>query len=609
MKKRHITILMTIAVLVFSFSSCAAAETKTEAVETSTEITTAQTQAVSVDTSDLEALYTISDAASYSDEDTDADYDESSAVTIALADGKTEIDGEGALVDGNVVTISGAGTYIVSGQLTDGQLVVSTDKEDLVRLVLNNAEISNNDGSALWVEQAEKTIITLAQNSVNQMSDGEVYSDESEDATDAAIFSADDLTINGTGQLKVTANFQHAIKSVDELVITGGVFDITAAKDGLRGKDDIAILEGDFAIKAGGAGIKSTNDEDADKGWVSIDGGTFDIVSEDNGIQAQSTLMISAGDISVNAAQDTLHSNTYIQVMGGDLNLTAGDDGAHADDTLYVADGTIVINDSYEGLEGAIVIIDGGNITLKADDDGINAAGGNDGDMGPGDQFSTKEGYYVVVNNGDVYVSAQGDGVDSNGDIYITGGTLVVDGPTSGGNSAMDMERGNFAVSGGTLIASGSSGMLVNPTEASQPVITVVFSSEQQSGSLVTLTDEDGNALFTVDPEKTYQSVMISSPELAQGDTVGIQFGGQYSGDASGHSYYMNGNVSEAASTIRLQISNMIMTIDENGNETQISGAFGGGGGQGVSGDGGRHQGDMPQMGDRPQDGGFAPPQ
>ncbi len=611
MKKRYIKLIVILAVLVFGFTSCAGAGTDTvsntedTATKTITETTAVQT--ATVDTTELESLYTVAEAVSYSDEDKDADYNENTAVKIILADDQTVIEGGGASAQGDTITITSAGTYIISGQLTDGQLVVSADKEDVVQMVLDNAVIHNTNGPAVIIEQAEKAIITLAENSANELSDGETYEDTGDDAPDAAVYASDDLTINGSGELMVKGNYKHAVKTVDDLVITGGTLNITAVSDGLRGKDSVAVLDGDITIESGGAGIKSTEDEDAEKGWVSIDGGTLNIDSDDNGLQAETVLMISAGDITINAAQDTLHCNAHIQILGGDMVMNAGDDGAHADDTLYIADGIITIQDSYEGLEGALVIIDGGDITAVADDDGINAAGGSDNSAGPSDQFSDKEGYYIIINGGNVYVSAQGDGVDSNGDIYITGGTVVVDGPTSGGNSAIDIERSNFVVTGGTLIAAGSSGMLVSPTQATQPVVTIVFSTTQQAGSLVTVTDENGNQLFTIDPEKTYQSVMISSPEITQGMTIGILFGGQFSGDTTNPTYYTDGSVSGETSSISVTIDSLIMTIDENGNETQITGTFGGGGGGGR---GGRPQGgDMPEDGTRPQDGGMAPPQ
>ena len=512
-----------------------------------------------------------------SDKDNNADYDEAYAVAIGLSDGGTEINGEGAAAQGSVITITGAGTYVLKGTLSDGQVAVNAGKEDTVRLVLDGVDISNNSGSAILVEQAEKVIITLAEGSQNYVGDAAQYSDGDADA-DAAIYAGDDLTINGSGSLNVEGRYKHAIKTVDDLVITGGTLTVSSAEEALKGRDSVTITDGNIKIDAAGDGIKSDNDEDEDSGWVLIEGGTFDISAGDNGIEAEVGLEITGGTFDISSGQDTLHSNGSIRISGGSLSLSADDDGVHADNSLDITGGNIIVSQSYEGLEASDITIRGGNISVNARDDGVNAAGGSDADMMPGDRFRQTGNYFISISGGYTYVNADGDGVDSNGSIEVSGGTLIVDGPESGGNSAMDMENSGYVVSGGTLVAAGSVRMLVIPTQATQPVVTIIFDSAQRVGATFALADSQGNIIFAVSPAKIYQSLQISSPELVMGETYTLLYGGTVSGESADGSYYAQGTYTSPADTAQFTLTGSIMTIDPDGNASQYSGGMGGGG-------------------------------
>lgn len=274
----------------------------------------------------------------YSDRDKDASYDVASATNIALSGQGATVSGEGAAVEGATVTISAAGTYAVTGELTAGSLVVNAGDQDKVQIVLSGASIRNEAGPALNIQQADKVFVTLADGTQNTLADGASYElAEGEDEPNAALYSKADLTINGTGALSVEGNYRHGVNSKDDLVVTGGAITVVAKEDGLRGKDCVKVADGSFAITAGGDGVKSSNDEDPTRGFVSIDGGTFTVTGCEEGIEAQEVIVnngelnITASDDGINAAVAERDSNDATIDASGDAGSTVGQD-AHAGD-------------------------------------------------------------------------------------------------------------------------------------------------------------------------------------------------------------------------------------------------------------------------------------
>ena len=544
----------------------------------------------------------------FTDREKSGSYKVSEAVKITLNKTTATVSGSGAKADGSTITITEEGVYIVSGTLEDGQIIVDASDSDKVQIVLDGVNINCETNAAIYVREADKVFITLAENSSNTLGGGNEYTQIDDNTVDGVIFSKSDLVCNGTGSLTIEADYKHGIVSKDDLVITGGTYKITAADNGITAKDQLKILDGSFDIDAANSAVKAKNADNAELGNIYIAGGIFTIEAEQDGFHATGSIVVDDGTITVNS----------------------GDDGFHAELDTIIRGGTILVEKSNEGLEGKRVVVNGGDITVNASDDGINAANsgddganaansgdggvnaansGDDGanatnpganaagsgdddsnaassnndssaavnsgddssisgaadgkeppqmppdtengsDMQPSQDFDPENApsggnapqnfdpgnapsdgdapqmmqggpggggnseLYIKITGGTLTVSADGDGLDSNGGLLVTGGTTIVYGPTSDGDSALDYD-GSAIVSGGILAAIGSAGMVESFDEDStQPVITYYCTETQSADTTITLTDSDGSALFTVTPEKAYASIVLTCPEM-----------------------------------------------------------------------------------------------
>lgn len=311
----------------------------------------------------------------YSDRDKDASYDAASATSIALSGQSSTVFGEGAAVEGATVTIAAAGTYVVTGELTAGSLVVNAGDADKVQIVLSGASIRNETGPALNIQQADKVFVTLADGTQNTLADGASYTlAEGEEEPNAALYSKADLTINGAGALTIEGNYRHGVNSKDDLVVTGGAITVTAKEDGLRGKDCVKVADGSLNITAGGDGVKSSNDEDPTRGFVSIDGGTFAVEAGDEGFQAATYLRLAGGDAQIKADDHALRSDVEAAMAGGTYVVEAGGKGMNPETKFAMDGGTFTVTGCEEGIEAQQVIINDGKLNITASDDGINAA-------------------------------------------------------------------------------------------------------------------------------------------------------------------------------------------------------------------------------------------
>ncbi|OGO77918.1 MAG: dockerin type 1 [Clostridiales bacterium GWB2_37_7] len=568
----------------------------------------------------------ISDIVTYDNDDYYSDWKNENPNYIELNGTAAQIKGSGVEVKDSRITITKAGVYVLSGKLNNGQIIVDVQDKGIVRLVLNGVEINSADNAPIYVKNAGKTILTLQDGTENFISDGAKYALEaaSSDEPNAAIYSKDSITINGNGTATVRGNYNNGITSKDDLKITGGNIKIYATDDGLMGRDAVVVKDGNISIEAGGDGIKSSNDTDASKGFIAIEGGSFDIKSGKDGFQAETSLLINSGtfvitsgggstntstytiateeqsakavkastEIVINggtfnmdSADDAIHSNGNVAIAGGDITITAGDDGIHADSAIVAEGGKINIAKSYEGIESSIVTIAAGEIYIVASDDGINIAGGNDGSAVNGrpgqNSFSTSSNNKLNISGGYVVVDSTGDGLDSNGSIYMSGGTVLVSGPTANMNGALDYD-GVFEISGGFLIAAGSSGMAQVPSEQStQNSILMYYPQVQQAGVIVNLKDSTGKTIVTFAPKKEYQSVAISSPEIKKNTAYTLYSGGASTGSGN-DGLYTDGEYKGGAKIVDFTVSKSVTWMSETGETTAKSFRQGGGKGPGM---------------------------
>ncbi|MFF9034249.1 carbohydrate-binding domain-containing protein [Streptomyces sp. NPDC014892] len=491
--------------------------------------------------------------------------DESAAVAIELKGDSASADGKGVDVDGSTVTITAAGTYVLSGSLDDGQIVV-TAPEATVKLVLDGVDISSSSGAAIAATEAERLVVVLADGSENKLSDTDSYAEDAE--ANAALYSAGDLTIGGEGSLTVRGNGNDAIAGKDGLVVEGGNITVEAADDGIRGKDYLVVHGGTVTVTAKGDGLKSDNADEADAGYIAVDGGTVSVTANGDAVDAATDLVVTGGELTVkadasddtsahglksgvitvleggtvdvDASADALHGDAAVHLNGAEVTLAAGDDGVHAEGDLVISGGTLDITGSNEGLEGKDILVRGGTSNVTSDDDGVNASGSEatseeDADARGGRGGGMEVGDYTAkVTGGTLVLDSQGDGFDSNGTAEITGGTIVVNGPETGGNGALDV-NGSFTVSGGTLLAAGSAGMVVAPDEESdQGWLSATLDASVEAGTTLHLVDADGEVVASYVTSKTIQNVVYAGAGIKSGEEYSVYAGGSTSGSDTG---------------------------------------------------------------------------
>lgn len=488
----------------------------------------------------------------FTNRDKETGYDETSDI-ITLADGASSSDSSSVTINEDTITIIAEGTYILRGSLTNGQIQVDADATAKIQLVLDNVDLTCDSDAAIYIASADKVFLTMAEGSYNSVSSTGNFS--TEDNIDGAIFSREDLTLNGNGSLVVSCETGHGIVSKDDLVLTSGAYHITSAKNALSGKDSIRIADGDYTLTAGNDTIHSENTDDTDKGFIYISGGTFSLTSTGtdggDGIDASNIVQIEGGDYTIHTAygkgvksdlaifldgssmtvdslDDAFHSNSSLEVTAGNYTITTEDDGMHADEELVISGGEIQILNSYEGIEAMSITISGGDISLISTDDGINAGGGTDSSGFGGnfsrDNFGGNSGdYSLTISGGTISINANGDGLDSNGVLTVTGGEIYISGPTNSADSSFDYET-SATITGGIVVAAGSSGMAENFSSSSTQGAMMINLSGTQSG-IITLTDAEGNVLVTYEPKKQYNNVIISCPELENGETYTLTTG------------------------------------------------------------------------------------
>ena len=559
----------------------------------------------------VEVDFSKTDADMFTERDNKTDYDESQAVTIKLNGGAATSSSNSVKISGSKITITEEATYIVSGELTDGMLIVDAPDTAKLQIVLNGANITSKTSAALYILEADKVFLTLAEGTENTLANGGSFTVIDDNNIDGALFSKQDLTMNGKGSLTVTSPAGHGVVCKDDLVVTGGTYTVNSSSHGLDVNDSVRITNATLNIDAGKDAIHAENTDDTSLGFIYIGGGTIKAEAEGDGIaagayiqiadgmidllvgggsengikensdnfggfmggghgggrpgemrpggsqssttttdesstsmkglKATNSLLISGGNFTINSADDSVHSDVSVIINGGTFTIASGDDAIHAEDTLTVTAGKIDISESYEGLEALHIDVQGGDIKLVANDDGLNAAGGTDqsgttggrdgmfggdpGGMGGHGGMSSNSNGSIKVSGGNLYINSSGDGMDANGTLEISGGYIVVVGPTQGDTATLDYDK-SATITGGTFIGTGASGMAQTFSNSEQGVVAVSVGN-QSAGTKILLKDKSGNTIIEHTPELNFAVVILSSPDIKKSETYTVTVGSE----------------------------------------------------------------------------------
>lgn len=419
----------------------------------------------------------------FSDRDFEVGYDEDESISITLSGSSAECESDSVQISENMVTITEEGTYILTGTLENGMVIVDSDKTDKVQLVLDNVSIHSETSAPIYIRQSDKVFITMAEGSDNTLSNGGSFEEIDENQIDAVIFSKEDLTLNGSGDLKITSPAGHGIVSKDELILTSGRYIIDCASHGLSGKDTIGIANGDLNITSGKDGIHAENADDEELGFIYIQSGTFQIKSEGDGISAAAYMQIEDGSFDIISGGGSVNAEEKGKdMMGGfmgggfDRDMEGGRRGdmkgnAPSDNNVeerrpegdmkgttppdndnLKGSGTDNSSDKDTDTETDIsmkgikangqLLINGGSYTIDSADDSVHS--------------NTS----VTVHDGTFEISSGDDGFHSDETLTITGGTiritecyegiegLHVD--ISGGNIELTADDDGLNAAGGT---------------------------------------------------------------------------------------------------------------------------------------------------------------
>lgn len=495
---------------------------------TKTEMTVEEMQAA-IDEAMSNAAIDITDM--FTKRDLAGTYDESEAVKITLSGKTATCDSSNVHIEDGVVTIKAAGVYVLSGTLTDGTVVVDAGDDDKVQLVFDGVSITAADYAAIYAKNADKVFVTLTEGTENTLTVSGDYVQTDDNNVDAVIFAKCDLTLGGSGSLTVKDTTGHGIVSKDDLVVTGGTYTIDSQDHCLNGKDSVRIADGTFTLTCDEDGIHAGNDDQQDS-YIYIEGGDIDISVGDDAMHAEGLLIITGGDIDISKSYEGIEGYKIL-VTGGDIDVVANDDGFNAarPDSNGQSDGTQSTEDDQrqtDSFQRRTKDTETNRPELPEKGDRLGDSG-TPGGPGMGAGMDADYDAYILITGGTININADGDGIDSNGYLGIAGGNVYVLGPSNNGNGALDY--GIYAtITGGEMVAVGGSGMEQGfGDESTQCSALVNFDEWIDVGETITLTDSNGNKLLTYKADKRFDSVLISTSDMKQGETYTLTVGDQTS--------------------------------------------------------------------------------
>ena len=532
-----VTLLAALALTGCSATSTTATSTNTtSATGTSTSSTSGTTSKVADSFStDVKNGAKLAEDTHYSAKD--VTWDSSSEVTIDLSNPTAT---DGVTVSDGVITITKAGNYKLTGTY-NGQVKVEAADSDMVRLILNNATITNSTGAAINVVEADEVVIYTASGTTNTVSDGSSYSDTSTDSPDAAIYSKSDLTLAGEGTLKVEGKYEEGVHTSDGLVIASGTLEVSAANTGIKGKDYVDILDGTVTVTASQDGIKATNDTDGNRGWVRLSGGTVNISAGDDGFKAERVLEISGGTLNITQANEGIEAQ-YINILDGTVNVTSSDDGINASySTTTTTDSTTATSTDQsaqtgqnsapqapsgsagQAPAGGGQAPSGGQAPAGGGMGQPPAGGGAGGGMGGGGGTFEVVDAAINISGGTVTVNVNGDGIDSNGTVTLSGGTVIVNGPFTGGNTSLDT-NGDLLLNGATVTAGNSGDMFEAPsTSSTSGYVKISNVSNLSAGTTVQVADSSGNVVANYKVTNSSTAlILVSSSKITKGQSYTV---------------------------------------------------------------------------------------
>ena len=497
-RKKLLALFCATALSVTTVAGCTGKISSTDnIVSTETEVNAEETVAQS-------ETGTFSSADMFTERDLAGTYEESEAVYVTLSDDGITGETDGVAINGQTVTIMEEGTYVFSGTLSEGQIVVDAD-DAKVQIVLDNVDITCASSAAVYVKSAEKVFVTLAEGSQNTLRNTDEYVTIDDNNIDAVIFSKSDLTLNGTGSLTIVSAEGHGIVSKDDLKITGGTYDITAAGHALSGKDSVRIADGTFVLTAEKDGIHAENADDEEKGYIYIADGDFTITSDGDGMDASNIVQIEDGTFDITAGGGAANSlKTHESDMPGEpgggmpqngerpdgedmpemgerpdgANMpekgekpdgenipqdTTTDEsgtstkGIKAGGDMYLNGGTYQIDSADDSIHSnANITIADGTYTLATGDDGVHADDAlivNGGTITVTESYEGLEGLTVTINDGTIDITASDDGINAAGEkMELNGGYIHI----LAGGDGVD-SNGDLTINGGEIYIDGPS--------------------------------------------------------------------------------------------------------------------------------------------------------
>ena len=525
------TVTSVTLIAALGLTGCSTASGTTLTSGTSTVHSAVSGATAGTSTSNTAAGQTLDAQTHYTNED--LTWDSSGEKTIDLANPAAT---DGVSVENGTITITSGGTYRLTGEYS-GQVKIEAAKTDTVRLVLDNAKITNSTGAAINVVSTAEAIIYTAAGTTNTVADEANYTATGDDDPDAAIYSTANLTLTGEGSLSVEGVYEEGIHTTGGLVIASGTLEVNAANTGIKGKDYVDITGGIVNVTAAQDGIKSTNTDDESLGFTRLSAGSVTVSAGDDGLKAPHTLEISGGTLNIEKSNEGIEAQ-YINILDGDVTVNSTDDGINAslkdsssDTSSDTTSGTAAAGQQTQQNQNGQV--------QQAPAGGGAAPGGSQGSTGqnqnmpqpptdgamPGGGGGTFEVVDAAINisGGTVTVNAEGDGIDSNGTATFSGGTVTVNGPAAGGNNALD-SNGDLLLNGGTVTAGSTADMFEAPSSASTSgYLKITDSSALTQGSTVQVTDSSGTVVANYKITTSgVQLVLVSNKNIVKGQSYTV---------------------------------------------------------------------------------------